>query len=110
MSAPLARAAGKRNRGVGKQIIHHAVELVALQPLTRIGPHFAHNVCFGIDGLDALAKLLPEAGRADLEWHIKPPSVNALANPELGHLHDKLAHLRVIGVELRQRAIATQPT
>ena len=59
----------------------------------------------GVDGPDARAELLPEAGRLDFQRDIQPPAIDTLVQPVFGHIEDEVAHRRVIGVQLGQLAI-----
>ncbi len=95
---------GEADVETGQDVVHRAVETVARgDPVGRVVPQLAHQVEVRVDLAGALPELLPEAGRDDLAGHVEPPAVDALARPVFPHLHQVLADVRVVGVELRQR-------
>jgi hypothetical protein len=60
----------KGQGGAGKGVIHDAVKLGTVEPLYGLGPNFADDVGFRVDGFDAIAKLPPKALGLNLIGHI----------------------------------------
>ncbi len=89
-------------RNVRAEVVHHAIELVALQPAARFTPDLAANVRLGVLLLHNLAEGAPKIVVINLMRHIKSPAIHPKPNPVLRHLKQILADGRVLGVELRQ--------
>ena len=84
-----ARPAGEAQDGRGERVVHEPVEAVAREPVGRLGPDLADQVCLGVDGPAAAPELGPEGRVLDLRRHVEAPAVDAepepvLADPEAG--------------------------
>ena len=69
---------------LAEDVVHDAVELVALQPAGGFVPDFAYDVGLGIDSLDAVAEFLPERVVIDFVGHIQTPAVDSALCPIFG--------------------------
>ena len=72
--------------GLGEQVVHHRVELVALQPAARLRPDLTHDVGLGIDRPDPSPELLPEGIVVDFGRYVQPPAVNTKLDPVAGDI------------------------
>ena len=66
---------------LAEDVVHDAVELVALQPAGGFVPDFAYDVGLGIDGLDAAAEFLPEGVVVDFVGNVETPAVDSTFCP-----------------------------
>ena len=90
---------------LAEDVVHDAVELVALQPAGWFVPDFAYDVGLGIDGLYAVAEFLPEGGVVDFVGHVETPAVDAPAGPVFGHGEKVFPNIGAAGVELGERRV-----
>jgi hypothetical protein len=87
--------------GAGERVVHHGIELIALQPPAGVVPDLPHDVGLRVHGPAAAPELAPEGVVVDLAGNVETPAVDAEAEPMLGHPHEVVAHRGRGGVELR---------
>ena len=85
-------------------IVHHRMELIALEPWLGRMPDFSKDIEVWFLGQDCLTEIPPKL-MVDFIGHIQSPSINIkLFNPVSRHLQEIGLHLRISRIELRHKA------
>ena len=91
------------HRRLAEHVIHHAIELVTLQPTRGFVPNFTHDVGFGIYRLYAAAEFPPERVIVNFIRDIEAPAINASLHPVLAYREKVFAHIGAVRIEFRER-------
>src|SRR3989304_573087 len=89
--------AGKETQaGFGNFVIHHRIELVALQPALGLMPDLANDIGFRVDLSYAIAKFLPKGIIVNFRGHVQAPADNAKSDPMVVCSTKQRAHQRPV--------------